>query len=230
MRSLVSMTNSAAPVSWFSTAGILQNGGLFPPGTEGMKSPAGVTKFSKKVEKDTSFNTDHRAAKPEAIAAPQKAVTRDRVISEGVYAWEDTQVRVRVSQTSKKPYGLVLREGNWEYTPGIVAKLKASDKIEVPAAQSAPKVTEGFYLHFETVAEVVKSGAGRLYAKTLDTETGRWDYAPGVIGKLKPEDRLTLAQAILMGKQFHRCMCCGRELTNPESIEYGIGPICREKL
>lgn len=27
-----------------------------------------------------------------------------------------------------------------------------------------------------------------------------------------------------------RCCCCGRELTNPESIDLGIGPECREKV
>lgn len=31
------------------------------------------------------------------------------------------------------------------------------------------------------------------------------------------------------GQRFGRCSCCGRELTNAESIALGIGPICREK-
>ena len=26
-----------------------------------------------------------------------------------------------------------------------------------------------------------------------------------------------------------RCGCCGRELTDPESVRCGIGPVCREK-
>jgi hypothetical protein len=26
-----------------------------------------------------------------------------------------------------------------------------------------------------------------------------------------------------------RCGCCGRELTDPESVWRGIGPVCREK-
>lgn len=32
--------------------------------------------------------------------------------------------------------------------------------------------------------------------------------------------------AIRHGKITGQCACCGRELTNPESIERGIGPIC----
>ena len=35
--------------------------------------------------------------------------------------------------------------------------------------------------------------------------------------------------AIAYGKQTGICACCGRELTDPESIERGIGPICAEK-
>lgn len=32
------------------------------------------------------------------------------------------------------------------------------------------------------------------------------------------------------GKRTGSCSCCGRELTNKESIDLGIGPICREKF
>lgn len=33
-----------------------------------------------------------------------------------------------------------------------------------------------------------------------------------------------------MAKRTITCMCCGRELTNPISRQYGIGPICLEKV
>lgn len=39
-----------------------------------------------------------------------------------------------------------------------------------------------------------------------------------------------LEEAIRFGKQFGICSCCGRELSNPESVELGIGPICRSKF
>jgi Family of unknown function (DUF6011) len=35
------------------------------------------------------------------------------------------------------------------------------------------------------------------------------------------------AAAVAHGKRTGSCSCCGRELTNPESIALGIGPICR---
>lgn len=37
------------------------------------------------------------------------------------------------------------------------------------------------------------------------------------------------AAAVVYGKQFGRCSCCGKELSNKKSIERGIGPICAEK-
>lgn len=39
-----------------------------------------------------------------------------------------------------------------------------------------------------------------------------------------------MAAAIAYGKEFGVCSCCGRELTNPESIARGIGPICASRF
>lgn len=36
-------------------------------------------------------------------------------------------------------------------------------------------------------------------------------------------------QAIEYGRMTGACSCCNRELTNPESIERGIGPVCAKK-
>lgn len=38
-----------------------------------------------------------------------------------------------------------------------------------------------------------------------------------------------LAAAVAYGRETGQCACCGRELTDPESVERGIGPICAEK-
>ena len=39
-----------------------------------------------------------------------------------------------------------------------------------------------------------------------------------------------IQSAIAYGRQTGACACCGRELTDPASIERGIGPICAEKF
>ena len=38
-----------------------------------------------------------------------------------------------------------------------------------------------------------------------------------------------LGAAVEYGRETGRCACCGRELTNEESVELGIGPICRQR-
>lgn len=39
-----------------------------------------------------------------------------------------------------------------------------------------------------------------------------------------------LGAAVEYGRETGRCACCGRELTNDESIELGIGPICKKRF
>jgi hypothetical protein len=39
-----------------------------------------------------------------------------------------------------------------------------------------------------------------------------------------------LASAVAYGKKFGRCAVCHRELSDPESIARGIGPICQDRL
>lgn len=89
------------------------------------------------------------------------------------------------------------------------------------------KVTEGFYLVNAGAFKVKRSqSTGRLYAMKLDLNTGKFEYDKGAIYNLRPETRMTKEQAAAYGHQTGRCMICGRELTNEESIKIGIGPIC----
>jgi hypothetical protein len=39
-----------------------------------------------------------------------------------------------------------------------------------------------------------------------------------------------LAAAVAYGRRSGSCSCCGRELTDPVSVERGIGPICAENF
>ena len=83
---------------------------------------------------------------------------------------------------------------------------------------------------------------------TSQTETEMGDYGlkPKYLGKVTRQgldSRLSddvkavlneaakdpLSVAIRYGKESGECSCCGRELTDPQSIERGIGPICATK-
>lgn len=95
--------------------------------------------------------------------------------------------------------------------------------------KAVAELDEGFYAFNEGIYQTVRSKNGRLYAKVMDEESGTWNYSAGTIMKLKPEMRLKLDDAKAFGHRTGRCSCCGRTLTNPASIELGIGPICAER-
>tara|TARA_R110000824_G_scaffold149861_2_gene320247 strand:+ start:5907 stop:6758 length:852 start_codon:yes stop_codon:yes gene_type:complete len=82
--------------------------------------------------------------------------------------------------------------------------------------------------------------AGHLYVKTVDGEyqgklTPDHRFLP--VGSAAAETTPALQAiavdpeeaAIRYGRQTGSCGCCGRDLTNKESIERGIGPICADK-
>lgn len=219
--------------SWLTGEAVIRNGGIRPPGTEGMSASKGSNKNKRetivKATVDGGWDVDKTRDENLGLDSSKK-ITKGRVTERGTYKFGDTVARVQISQSSGKPYALVLKDGNWEYTPGVVKLLKAEDKVE-EQNNRATAVRVGFYAYGAGVAEVVRNQAGtRLYAKILDVHTGRWAYVAGLVSKLKLEDRLTVEQAAALGKKWHRCMVCGRELTNDDSIDRGIGPICLNKL
>lgn len=59
---------------------------------------------------------------------------------------------------------------------------------------------------------------------------GEFVFTSGAIRKLSADDMMTYEEAAAFGIEFHFCCRCGIELTNPESIERGIGPICKDKF
>lgn len=77
----------------------------------------------------------------------------------------------------------------------------------------------------------------RMYAKQLfvdnlgdGTYKVRFEYVKGIVYSLTPADKMSLEQAKEFGALYGTCCNCGRTLTNEESIELGIGPICRAKF
>lgn len=106
--------------------------------------------------------------------------------------------------------------------------------LDAPRKQTTrPLATPGYYLHGEDVYQVVLTkDKSRTYAKrmVIDGNKGRWEYAPGVGALLADMVPLTAEAAGALGQVTGVCMICGAELTNPESIERGIGPICASRL
>ncbi|MCU0505458.1 MAG: DUF6011 domain-containing protein [Chloroflexi bacterium] len=118
------------------------------------------------------------------------------------------------------------------------AVLRNVDRVareqQAPAEQREP-AGEGWYKVGDDIYKVQKAvhGSGRLYAKRLDVPVpgikGEWVYAPGVVNTLTVEQRLTEEQAREFGRLYGVCCCCGAVLTDEDSIENGIGPVCASK-
>lgn len=81
--------------------------------------------------------------------------------------------------------------------------------------------------------------AGYLYVKHHGEYAGKiaptgvfspaYGVAQDVVDGLAAIGNDPLAEAVKHGKETGQCACCGRQLTDPESVARGIGPICAEK-
>jgi hypothetical protein len=91
---------------------------------------------------------------------------------------------------------------------------------------------EGMYRNAEgDIFRVQRSReSGNLYAKKLDILDGGFIYVQGAIRLIKPSDRLSVEEAKALGVQYGFCIVCGILLTDPKSVEQGIGPICIKRV
>lgn len=124
------------------------------------------------------------------------------------------------------------REGNISrWIDRLISKVS-----ELRKAQPAVEIEDGMYVLDGTIYKVQHAvhGSGKQYAKRLvpgaPGERATFEYAPGVVNRLRPEHRMTMDQAREFGALYGTCCQCGRVLTNEDSIEAGIGPICASKL
>jgi hypothetical protein len=110
-----------------------------------------------------------------------------------------------------------------------------------PSGSVPAELPAGIYLLGEDIYKVQRAvhGSGRMYAKIFDLATGQFTMAPGAVRRLRPEQMIDRQQAVILGRRISRnqtfelygcCFICGRTLTDEESIELGIGPVCASRL
>lgn len=116
-------------------------------------------------------------------------------------------------------------------------------KVEAAINQAVQKGAKRVMLRLASFkfspAKATSTNAGAIYVKSVSgTYLGKVQG-----GKFKRSfdcDAVTEAEivavasdpkgaAIRYGREFGQCSCCGRELSDPESIELGIGPVCAAK-
>jgi hypothetical protein len=122
------------------------------------------------------------------------------------------------------------------HTPGAdnyLDAVGAPSWDSIVATRALHPVSEiGVYKHEGDFYRVREGRSGYLYAELIvvDPSGVSFEYSKGTIRKLYAEDRITLTEAAEFGRCFGACCVCGRTLTNPDSIEAGIGPICAGRL
>ena len=120
------------------------------------------------------------------------------------------------------------------------ASLDWTTKVVEAAAESV--ITEpGLYQQDGVVYKVqVSKTSGKPYAKRLIVIGGKrlmesgdkanleYEYAPGAVRSLRPEDKMDLEAAKRFGIEYGFCVRCGAFLKDADSVEAGIGPVCRK--
>jgi len=112
----------------------------------------------------------------------------------------------------------------------LISELKNLPYVPRAPRTSAPasELTEGIYFVQGVVFKVKKSSAGRMYALKLVGSS--WSYDSAHVRGLTLSHLITLEQASEFGIRTGVCAICGIPLTNLDSLERGIGPVCARRF
>lgn len=222
---------------WLTAESVIRNGGIRPPGTEGMSGAKGSMKNKRReIKKATVDGGIERDDAGNVLNNPGRGGLP--VTTPGIYLHPGTGIKyqVKLGRESHKPFAVTL-EG--EYAKGIIFELRATDKVDevaIPglniAVPAKPKPLElGFYEMNGEIYNVKKSrSTSFLYAMHIIDDAPKGERAPGVVKQLTPEMKLTEQLAAQYGMRTGRCCICSKELTKQESIDRGIGPVCYGKM
>lgn len=116
----------------------------------------------------------------------------------------------------------------------IDALLKAVKHLRKTAKAPASTLEEGLYRKGHTVYLVRRSRtSGHRYALKLTKDTTEY-LGTAPLSGLTPQMKLSSTEAVAIatayGKSTGICCACGRTLRTPQSIEQGIGPVCRARM
>jgi hypothetical protein len=96
-------------------------------------------------------------------------------------------------------------------------------------------VEAGFYVDGDDHLYLVQANRAQtnLYAKKFvrrPSGVGKYVYAPGLMRHADTWSPLTTEKAKELGHRWRCCVVCGRKLSDPQSVEAGIGPVCLQRL
>lgn len=124
--------------------------------------------------------------------------------------------------------------GSTRQASAEIERLLKMPKVSYQSPADLEELEDGMYRLYDRIFKVqhAVNGSGRQYAKELVQHDDGWEfeYAAGMVHRLRPRHRMTLDQAKEFGALYGTCIRCGRTLTDEGSIQAGIGPICAGKI
>lgn len=167
-------------------------------------------------------------------SAMQEAVIKYGCLTE---KQQETVERLVAKDAERQAQWKAEREARVTNAPTVSTELltAAFDKA-IEKGLKRPKLRfDGFVA---SLAPAAGKNAGAVYLKDGETYLGKIQNGRLFASRECPADTVKaieaamadpLTAAIAYGKRTGSCSCCGRELTDGESISRGIGPICAEK-
>jgi hypothetical protein len=124
----------------------------------------------------------------------------------------------------------------------VIDWLLSQPRLVTPNSPSDWKLVPGVYvLPDGRVVQGKSNKAGTNVYSLLWVETnadrlndegehvrGEWQYAPELKALVRPEHKMTLEQARTFTLRYGQCARCCRKLKAAQSVEEGIGPVCRK--
>lgn len=121
---------------------------------------------------------------------------------------------------------------------GIDTK-QASRIIDWLVGRTEKPANPGYYVQQDGTMVLVVPNTNRTatYAKQLvnhpkfdGTAHWTWEYAPGVASRFAGLVPLSVEEAAKFGHLHGVCAICCHPLTDPKSVQRGLGPVCARKL
>lgn len=193
------------------------------------------------------------------VAKGEAAVEAFKIEYPDIWAWMDgSNFPPAVEMLEKlKKYGS-LYDSSIDFARRMIAKLEQAKAAAVERIENAPKVdTAPIEAAFAKASSILKKpklrvaeftisrakpdsqNAGALYVKAGSEYLGKImggkflkvrDCTDAQAAKVLDVAADPKGAAIAYGRLMGNCACCGRQLTDPESVKLGIGPVCAENF
>ncbi len=206
------------------------------------RKQAAAKRLDKKLAARKAFTETHKDLirwVADNVSWNNFAASLDRQLQENKL-WSDNQVAAAQRMMDKCEAGRKARQAESKKRETDIGSLARIHELFAAAKDSGIKRPLLRLMDLVlSLAPATGRNAGYLYVKDHGEYAGKisQDGKFSPIRSARPEIAQELSklaadpleQAKAHGRRTGSCACCGRELTNSQSIELGIGPICAEK-